>query len=109
MVRALRREAGERATEPRREPPFFITFYRSTIAKKWLMAITGIMLLGFVLAHMIGNLKVYLGEEAPRRYAEWLATSASRRSPAPSCCGRLRIGLIAAFVIHIVAAAQLPG
>ena len=54
------------------EPPFLITFYRSAIAKKWLMAITGIMLMGFVLAHMIGNLKVYLGEDHLNDYAEWL-------------------------------------
>ena len=49
------------APRPRREPPFVVTFYRSAIAKKWLMAISGIALLGFVLAHMVGNLKLFLG------------------------------------------------
>ena len=38
-------------------------FWRSAVGKKWIMAITGIMLLGFVLAHMIGNWKVFLGKE----------------------------------------------
>ena len=71
------------------------------------MAITGIMLLGFVLADMIGNLKVYLGEEGPQQLTpNGCATSVSQRSHEPSCCGALRIGLIALFVIHIVAAAQ---
>ena len=92
---------------PRREPPFFITFYRSAIAKKWLMAITGIMLLGFVLAHMIGNLKVYLGEEHLNSYAEWLRDVGEPAFPRTFLLWGLRIGLIAAFVIHIVAAAQL--
>ena len=55
-----------------REPPFLVTFYRSAIAKKWLMAISGIVLLGFVFAHMIGNLKLFLGESHLNAYAEWL-------------------------------------
>ena len=38
-----------------------LEFYRSAVGKKYVMAITGIALLGYVLAHMIGNLKSYLG------------------------------------------------
>ena len=38
-----------------------MAFYRSAVGKKWVMALTGIMLLGFVLVHMVGNLKMYLG------------------------------------------------
>jgi succinate dehydrogenase / fumarate reductase cytochrome b subunit len=95
------------APRPRREPPFIVTFYRSAIAKKWLMAITGIMLMGFVLAHMIGNLKVYLGEEHLNDYAEWLRDFGEPAFPRTFLLWCLRVGLIAAFVIHIVAAAQL--
>jgi succinate dehydrogenase / fumarate reductase cytochrome b subunit len=95
------------APRPRREPPFFVTFYRSAIAKKWLMAITGIMLMGFVLAHMIGNLKVYLGEEHLNSYAEWLRDFGEPAFPRSFLLWCLRVGLIVAFVVHIVAAAQL--
>jgi succinate dehydrogenase cytochrome b subunit len=89
------------------EPPFVVTFYRSAIAKKWLMAITGIMLMGFVLAHMVGNLKVYLGEEHLNDYAEWLRDFGEPAFPRSFLLWCLRVGLIVAFVVHIVAAAQL--
>ena len=36
--------------------PFFVQFYRSAIGKKWVMAVSGIVLLGYVFAHMVGNL-----------------------------------------------------
>jgi succinate dehydrogenase / fumarate reductase, cytochrome b subunit len=92
---------------PRRKPPFFITFYRSAIAKKWLMAISGIALLGFVLAHMIGNLKLFLGESHLNEYAEWLRDFGEPALPRSFLLWTLRVGLILAFVVHIVAAAQL--
>ena len=44
-----------------RRLPWPVEFYRSAVGKKWVMAITGILLLGFVLAHMIGNLKIFIG------------------------------------------------
>ena len=36
------------------------------------MAVSGIVLLGYVLAHMVGNLKVFLGQEHINVYGEWL-------------------------------------
>ena len=50
--------AGSRA---KRKAPFPVEFYRSALGKKYVMAITGIMLMGFVFSHMVGNLKMYLG------------------------------------------------
>ena len=38
-------------------------FFNSDLGLKWLMALTGIGLLGYVLAHMVGNLKVFFGAE----------------------------------------------
>ena len=38
-------------------------FYSTAIGKKWVMALTGIGLMGFVFAHMIGNLKFFMGSE----------------------------------------------
>jgi succinate dehydrogenase / fumarate reductase cytochrome b subunit len=84
-----------------------VRFWRSAIGKKWVMAVTGIMLLGFVLAHMIGNLKLYLGASHLDTYAEWLRNLGEPALPRTVVLWAMRIGLIAAFVLHIVAAAQL--
>jgi succinate dehydrogenase / fumarate reductase, cytochrome b subunit len=45
--------------------PFLIDLYSTAVGKKYVMAITGIMLIGFVIVHMIGNLKMYLGPVEP--------------------------------------------
>ncbi len=47
-------------------------FLRSSLGLKIVMALTGLVLFGFVVAHMIGNLQVYLGREAFNAYAESL-------------------------------------
>ena len=95
------------APGPRREPPFVVQFWRSAVAKKWLMAVTGILLMGFVLVHMIGNLKMYLGAEKLDHYAEWLRTIGEPALPRTAVLWILRVVLLGAVVIHIVAAAQL--
>jgi succinate dehydrogenase cytochrome b subunit len=48
------------------------TFLRSTIGRKIVMASTGIVLFGFVLGHMAGNLQLYLGAGALNAYSVWL-------------------------------------
>jgi succinate dehydrogenase / fumarate reductase cytochrome b subunit len=50
------------------------TFFDSTIGKKVVMAVTGIILFGFVVVHMLGNLQVYLGPEAINNYGASLRT-----------------------------------
>jgi succinate dehydrogenase / fumarate reductase cytochrome b subunit len=47
-------------------------FFSSTLGKKWLMAVTGLILFGFVVGHMLGNLQIYLGQEQLDHYAELL-------------------------------------
>ena len=49
-------------------------FYDSSIGKKILIALTGIVLVGFVLGHMIGNLLVFVGPEAINEYGHFLQT-----------------------------------
>src|SRR5262245_37074978 len=70
---------------------------RSTIGQKALMAVTGVILLGFVFAHMVGNLQVYLG---PGHLDEYGA--ALRRLPAVLWGARLV--LLVAVGLHIWAA-----
>ena len=52
--------------------PSVATFFGSTIGKKVVMALTGIVLVGFVFAHMTGNLQLYLGPEAMNAYGRLL-------------------------------------
>jgi len=37
------------------------TFYKSSIGKKWIVGITGLILLLFVIGHLIGNLQIFIG------------------------------------------------
>jgi succinate dehydrogenase / fumarate reductase cytochrome b subunit len=48
------------------------TLLSSTIGRKAVMAATGLLLYGFVVGHMLGNLQVFLGPEAINAYAEFL-------------------------------------
>ena len=87
-------------------------FFSSSVGLKWLMAITGIGLLLYVLAHMIGNLKVFLGtnelgEYEIDLYGEALRSLGGDILPHGTILWLFRIGLIAAFVIHIGASAAL--
>ena len=50
----------------------WLTLWSSSIGKKIVMALTGVVLVGFVIAHMLGNLKIYKGEAAFNAYATWL-------------------------------------
>ena len=55
--------SGTAATPPskKKKKPFLVDFYSTAVGKKYVMAITGIIGIGFVVVHMIGNLKMYLG------------------------------------------------
>jgi succinate dehydrogenase / fumarate reductase cytochrome b subunit len=88
----------------RRPAPWPVEFYRSAVGKKWVMAVTGILLMGYVFFHMLGNLKVYLGAEDLNHYGEWLRDLLVPFFPRTVTLWLLRIGLIAAFVLHIHAA-----
>jgi len=84
-----------------------VDLYKSSVGKKWIMALTGIMLMGFVLFHMIGNLKMYLGAEDFNHYAEFLRQLLVPIIPPTGVLWILRIGLIAAFALHIQSAYAL--
>src|SRR3972149_8576760 len=48
------------------------TFFGSSIGRKVVMAATGLVLYGFVVGHMIGNLQIYLGPKALNDYAAFV-------------------------------------
>jgi succinate dehydrogenase / fumarate reductase cytochrome b subunit len=47
-------------------------FYRSSVGKKFIVALTGIVLLGFIIGHLLGNLQIFLGPDWINSYAEHL-------------------------------------
>jgi succinate dehydrogenase / fumarate reductase cytochrome b subunit len=84
-----------------------LELYRSAVGKKWVMAITGIVWLGYVFVHMAGNLKAYLGPQEMNHYAEGLRELLTPIFPRSMVLWILRSGLIAAFVLHVHAAYSL--
>jgi len=87
-----------------RTSPWPVAFYRSAVGKKWVMAVTGIMIIGFVFAHAVGNLKVYMGAEGFNHYGEFLRELFVPLLPRTFFLWLMRIGLITAFFFHIHAA-----
>jgi len=98
-------------TEPvrrvRRQGPAILRFYSTAVGKKWVMAVTGVGLMLYVLVHMIGNLKLFLSKEEMNLYGEALRDLGGNLVPRTSILWLLRVGLGAIFVLHILAAAQL--
>ncbi|MPY92090.1 MAG: succinate dehydrogenase [Acidimicrobiia bacterium] len=91
----------------RKRLPFPLGLYQSAIGKKWVMGITGIMLMGYVLVHMIGNLHIYEGPGQINEYGEALRDLGGHLAPRTFVLWVLRIGLAGAFVLHIHAAYSL--
>jgi succinate dehydrogenase / fumarate reductase, cytochrome b subunit len=84
-----------------------LTFYRSSIGKKTIMALSGMVLFGFVLTHMIGNLKLYQGADAVNAYARFLREMGTPLFSHASLLWTARIILLASVIAHIVSAIQL--
>jgi succinate dehydrogenase / fumarate reductase cytochrome b subunit len=99
------------ATIEERRVPWPVGFYRSAVGKKWVMALTGIGIIFFVLAHMVGNWKIFLPDVAGVPdidiYAEALRELLVPFLPAHVALWILRTGLIVAFLLHIHAAYAL--
>src|SRR5215475_1869 len=75
-------------------------FYESTIGKKAIMAVTGLILFGFLIAHMLGNLQIFLGPTVMDHYAETLHGN-------PPLLWTARTILFISVVLHIWASIQL--
>lgn len=77
---------------------------RSLVGKKAIMAVTGVMLFGYLVLHMLGNLKVFQGPEHFNAYAEGLRTLGAPFFAHGQLLWLVRLVLIAAFVLHVWAA-----
>lgn len=87
-------------TARRFSPNPLVAFYQSSIGKKWVVALTAVVLIVYVLGHLAGNLQIYMGQDRINNYAEFLHNLGP-------LLWLVRLILLACFVIHIVATIQL--
>ena len=76
------------------------SIFKSSVGRKFIMAVTGIVLFLFVLGHMVGNLQVFLGPEAINRYGAFLHSVGE-------LLWIVRLTLLAMVLLHIWAAVSL--
>lgn len=74
--------------------------WRSSLGKKYLMALSGLLLFFFVVGHMVGNLQIFLGPEAINRYGYFLQNT-------PELLWPVRLGLLVLVAVHITSAVTL--
>nr|WP_281370144.1 succinate dehydrogenase cytochrome b subunit [Naumannella cuiyingiana] len=80
---------------------------RSLVVSKYVMAITGLIMLLFLIGHMLGNLKLFAGAEEFNHYAEGLRTLGEPILPYSAGLWAIRPVLLLAVILHIVSAVRL--
>ncbi|MBU3678094.1 MAG: succinate dehydrogenase cytochrome b subunit [Candidatus Kapabacteria bacterium] len=80
----------------------FGDIWRSNLFQKWLMAVSGLLLVLFLLGHLSGNLLVFLGREQINEYAHGLRTMGHGM-----IIWVVRLGLLSFFVLHVTSAITL--
>ncbi len=83
------------------------TLWQSTIGKKAVMAVTGLIMVLFLVLHMLGNLKIFFGPHDFDAYASWLRAIGEPVLHGSWFLWIERAILLVAVVLHIVCAAQL--
>lgn len=80
---------------------------RTSVALKLVMAVTGVIFLLFVLAHMYGNFKALSGQQAFDDYAHHLRVLGEPMLPESGFLWVMRLGLIVSLVLHVWSATVL--
>ncbi|MFI6154599.1 succinate dehydrogenase cytochrome b subunit [Kitasatospora sp. NPDC051170] len=95
------------ATRTGRPPSLLLNLWRSTVGKKAVMAVSGLLMLLYLVAHMLGNLQIFFGPAEINHYAHWLRTLGTPFLRYEWLIWIFRVGLLAAVVAHGVSAYQL--
>ncbi|MFJ4779942.1 succinate dehydrogenase cytochrome b subunit [Streptomyces sp. NPDC088762] len=95
------------ATRTGRRPSTTRTIWDSSVGKKSVMAVSGLIMLGYLVVHMLGNLKIFFGADEFNGYAHWLRTLGSPFLHHEWALWIFRVVLLAAVVAHAVSAYQL--
>ncbi|MGZ4574724.1 MAG: succinate dehydrogenase cytochrome b subunit [Mycobacteriaceae bacterium] len=83
------------------------TLWSSTIGKKTVMAVTGLLMIAFLVVHMLGNLKIFFGPQDFNSYGAWLRTIGEPVLHGAWFLWIQRAVLLVAVGLHITSAAQL--
>jgi succinate dehydrogenase / fumarate reductase, cytochrome b subunit len=83
------------------------SFWATAVGKKVVMAVTGAIMVAFVLAHMLGNLKIFAGLDEINAYSRALRTLGQPELGYGDALWIVRIVLLTAVTLHIIAAVQL--
>ncbi len=81
--------------------------YSTSVGKKLLVAVTGAIMYGFVVGHMLGNLKAFAGPSALDQYAEMLRQIGQAFLGNGTFLWIARIVLIVAVIVHVITVIQL--
>lgn len=84
-----------------------LSLYGTSVGKKIVMAASGLALVGFVIGHLAGNLKIFQGAEKYNAYADWLHHLGAPALGPEQALWIARAGLLAAVAVHIHAALTL--
>ncbi|MGI8457602.1 MAG: succinate dehydrogenase cytochrome b subunit [Propionibacteriaceae bacterium] len=80
---------------------------RSSVALKALMAVSGLIMVGYLLAHMYGNLKAFAGQQAFDGYSHHLRVIGEPVLPHTGLLWIIRVVLLAAVISHAISAIAL--
>lgn len=80
---------------------------RSTVAMKTTMAVSGLVMVAWLILHMVGNLKIFQGAQDFDAYSAWLREVGYPALPHEGLLWILRVGLLVAVIAHIYAATVL--
>ncbi len=88
------------------------SLYASTIGKKFIASITGLILFGFLLGHVAGNLKVFTGTTADGvphidEYGQFLKVAGEPMIPEMFALWSARVVLLVALILHVLVVVQL--
>ncbi|WP_328334372.1 MULTISPECIES: succinate dehydrogenase cytochrome b subunit [unclassified Streptomyces] len=95
------------ATKTDQRPSMARSVWGSTVGKKTIMAVSGLIMLLYLVVHMFGNLKIFFGSGQFNSYAHWLRTIGEPFLHYEWALWIIRVVLVAAVVLHAVCAYQL--
>ena len=94
-------------TTSRKRKPFLVDLYSTAVGKKYVMAITGLIGVGYVVVHMIGNLKMFFSRRRSITTASGSASYFVPALPRTVTLWLLRLVLIGSLIFHLHAAYTL--